>query len=99
MIFQQRRDYLYQALIDLGFKIYQQPQGAFYIYADCSKFTQDSMEFCIELLETTGVAITPGKDFGENKPHKYVRFAYTRDMSQLKEAILRLSKFIRVEMR
>ncbi len=93
-IFQHRRDYLVPALQGLGFGIPQIPRGAFYIYADCSGLTDNSFQFCQDVLEQTGVAITPGLDFGDNRPERYVRFAYTTGQSQLEEAVDRLRTFI-----
>ncbi|MFV2059649.1 MAG: pyridoxal phosphate-dependent aminotransferase [Gammaproteobacteria bacterium] len=92
--FQSRRDYLYGALKDIGFKIATQPEGAFYIYADCSQFSIDSEAFCFELLEQAGVAITPGIDFGDFKARQHVRFAYTTSMKNLKQGITRLKKYL-----
>jgi len=93
-IFKQRRDFLYQKLLDLGFNIPIKPAGAFYLYADCSLFTEDSMQFCYDILKYTGVAITPGIDFGENNAKHYVRFAYTQDIKRLDEAVSRLKKYL-----
>jgi len=87
---QARRDYLLAQLIDLGFQIPVTPQGAFYLYADCSRFTQDSHRFALDLLEHTGVAITPGIDFGRFQPERHVRFAYTTGLEQLAEGVARL---------
>lgn len=95
--FQQRRDYLLPALRDLGFKIPVEPQGAFYLYADCSAFTNDSYAFALDLLENAGVAITPGKDFGFNAPERHVRFAYTTELAQLQEGVARLNKYLKHE--
>lgn len=92
--FKQRRDYLLPELKKLGFKIEVEPQGAFYIYANCEKFTNDSYKFAYDLLENIGVAITPGKDFGENKANTYVRFAYTTSLDHLKEGVKRLNDFL-----
>jgi len=94
-ILQERRNFLLSALPELGFIIPQIPQGAFYIYADCSRLTDDSFQFCHALLQATGVAITPGLDFGDSNPQQYVRFAYTTDLPQLKEAITRISDFLK----
>ncbi len=95
LAFQKRRDFLYPALKEIGFDIPVLPEGAFYIYADCSKFTDDSYSFCWNLLETEGVAITPGKDFGENNPQKHIRFAYTNNLELLAEGIRRIEQFLR----
>jgi aspartate/methionine/tyrosine aminotransferase len=92
--FEQRRDFLYDALLRLGFKIPIKPDGAFYIYADCSKFTDDSYQFALDLLEAEGVAITPGKDFGLNEANRYIRFAYTTSIDRMADAMQRLELFI-----
>lgn len=92
--FKQRRDYLLPELKKIGFKIEVEPQGAFYIYANCEKFTNDSFKFAYDLLENIGVAITPGKDFGNNKENIYVRFAYTTSIGRLEEGIVRLAKYL-----
>ena len=91
----QRRDFLLPKLRELGFKIEVEPQGAFYIYASCEKFSRDSYQFAYEILEKVGVAITPGKDFGENKANTFVRFAYTTSIARLEEAIQRLENYLK----
>ena len=92
--FQARRDYLLPALRELGFIIPVTPQGAFYLYADCSRFTDDSFEFSQRLLEEAGVAITPGIDFGAHRARQHVRFAYTTDIPQLREGVERIRRFV-----
>jgi aspartate/methionine/tyrosine aminotransferase len=93
--FRRRRDYLVPALRELGFSIPVTPEGAFYIYAGIERFAADSGKFALELLEETGVAITPGKDFGANQAERYVRFAYTRSTADLEEGVDRLRRFLR----
>ena len=93
--FRKRRDYLLPALRDLGFSIPLTPQGAFYIYADCSRFTEDSHQFVQDILRDAGVAITPGLDFGEHRAKQHVRFAYTRSVDVLEQAVQRLSVFLK----
>ena len=92
--FLKRRDFLYQSLLDLGFEIGVKPQGAFYIYANCAKFSDDSFQFAKDFLESEGVAITPGKDFGTHEAHHYLRFAYTTSIERMKIAMQRLEHFI-----
>lgn len=92
--FEARRDYLYDALLRLGFDIPVKPEGAFYIYALCSKFTDDSFQFARDLLEAEGVAVTPGKDFGVNDAHHALRFAYTTSLDRMEVAMQRLQRFI-----
>ncbi len=72
-----------------------EPQGAFYLYADCSKFSQDSFAFAKTLLHEIGVAITPGNDFGTNRPEKHVRFAYTTSLKRLEEGVKRLKEYLK----
>jgi aspartate/methionine/tyrosine aminotransferase len=92
--FQQRRDFLLPALRDIGFDIPVVPDGAFYLYANCSRFTDDSFSFSSRLLEEAGVAITPGIDFGVNQPETHVRFAYTTSLKKLQEGVRRLREFL-----
>ena len=93
--FGERRDYLAQALIGLGFRIPVIPEGAFYLYADCSALTDDSFAFALDMLERSGVAITPGADFGVHRAHQHVRFAYTTSMESLREGVARIAEHIR----
>lgn len=93
--FCERRDFLLPALRNIGFEIPVTPQGAFYLYADCSRFTDDSYKFTLDLLEQANVAITPGIDFGKNQPERYVRFAYANDIAELKIAVERIRKFLK----
>jgi aspartate/methionine/tyrosine aminotransferase len=92
--FSARRDFLYEQLLKLNFDIPVKPDGAFYIYANCTKFTNDSYQFALALLEAEGVAITPGKDFGNHQAHQYLRFAYTTSIERMGVAMQRLERFI-----
>jgi len=92
--FQARRDYLLPALAELGFDLPVRPQGAFYLYAGCARFSDDSRALARELLDQAGVAITPGLDFGSNQPQAHVRFAYTTTLANLEEGVRRLRDFL-----
>jgi aspartate/methionine/tyrosine aminotransferase len=83
------------ALASLGFRIPVRPEGAFYVYADCSQLAPDSFAFAREVLEEAGVALTPGKDFGLHHPERHVRIAYTQPVARLEEAVARLGAFLR----
>lgn len=91
--FKERRDYLYSELKEL-FDIDAKPQGAFYIWANVSKYSEDSYEFAKRLLKEAKVATTPGVDFGKNETNRYVRFAYTRNLDELKEGVRRIKEFL-----
>ncbi|MGA9163199.1 MAG: pyridoxal phosphate-dependent aminotransferase [Thiobacillus sp.] len=92
---QARRDFLLPALRVRGFAIPVTPQGAFYLYADCSRFTRDSHAFASQLLDQAGVAVTPGIDFGQHHAARHIRFAYTQPLPRLAEALARLDRFLR----
>jgi aspartate/methionine/tyrosine aminotransferase len=91
--FRRRRDFLAPALERIGFRVTARPEGAFYLYCDCSALADDSFKLAIELLEKAGVAATPGLDFGSNQPEKHIRFAYTTDIERLAEAAERLTRY------
>ena len=93
--FREQRDYLLPALRELGFDIPVEPQGAFYIYANCSRFTRDSYRFCWDVLEKTGVAIAPGIDFGEHRAAEHVRFSYPKPVAVLEEGVRRLREYLK----
>lgn len=91
-IFQQRRDFLLPELRTIGFDIPNTPVGALYLYANVSRFTSDSKQFCLDLLEQHGIAVTPGADFGVHRANEHIRFAYTTSMTQLEKGVARLQK-------
>lgn len=93
-IFSERRDVLVSGLRALGFDIATEPQGAFYVYADCSRFTDNSAEFAEKLLTEAGVATTAGNDFGTHRANTHMRFAYTSDVAKLEEALSRIKRFL-----
>ncbi|HGM5447419.1 TPA: pyridoxal phosphate-dependent aminotransferase, partial [Stenotrophomonas maltophilia] len=90
--FRQRREFLLPALRELGFRIEVEPQGAFYLYADVSAFTDDAQAFCAHFLETEHVAFTPGLDFGFHRANQHVRLAYTQEVPRLQEAVARIAR-------
>ena len=95
--FQKRRDYLFEAVQSLGFQIQDKPAGAFYLYTNSSQLSDNSFRLAEDLLEKTGVAITPGKDFGVSGASSHVRFAYTTSLSQLEIGIEKLQKYFSKE--
>jgi aspartate/methionine/tyrosine aminotransferase len=88
--FARRRDFLVPALKRAGLSIPAEPHGAFYVYADCGR---DARAFARELLEKEAVAATPGVDFGAHLTANFVRFAYTRSMDDLEQAVRRIARF------
>lgn len=92
-IYRARRDYLYAELGDL-FQIDAKPEGAFYIWANVSAYTDNSLQFAEQLLQQCQIAATPGVDFGQYRTEQYIRFAYTRELEHLAEGVQRLRRFL-----
>ena len=89
-----RRQRLINGLLHLGFSIPASPDGAFYIYADASKFCSDTFTWASWLLDEYGVACTPGRDFGTTFENKYLRFAYSVSEDRIDEALTRIARAI-----
>lgn len=85
-----RRDWLFPQLRRLGFDLPVRPEGAFYLYADSRRFGADAEVLTAGWLERSGVAVTPGTDFGAHQARGYVRFAYTTALERIQEAVGRL---------
>lgn len=68
--------------------------GAFYVYADVSDFTTDSLTFCSKLLEETGVAIAPGIDFDPARGNSYVRLSFAGPTSDIEAALSRIGSWL-----
>ncbi len=92
--FEARRDFLVPALRQLGFGIPVLPTGGFFVYADCSRFSDDSEAFCRDVLQGAGVAFTPGIDFGSHRAQQHVRLAYTIDERKLEDGVARLARYL-----
>jgi aspartate/methionine/tyrosine aminotransferase len=92
--FRMRRDYIVPALRNIGLDIPVTPDGAFYVYADCSRFSSDSGRFAMDVLEHAGVALVPGLDFGDAEPERWIRLSYATSMSRLEEAVRRLDVYL-----
>ncbi|SMR72792.1 Aspartate/methionine/tyrosine aminotransferase [Aliiroseovarius halocynthiae] len=77
-----------------GFDKIAPPDGAFYIYADISAYTNDSRAFAKKILDQAGVAVTPGMDFDPVRGHQTLRFSYARSTEDIREGLARLSRFM-----
>ena len=81
-------------LKSLGFGDVAEPDGAFYAFVDVSRFTNDSMRFCYELLEGAGVATAPGLDFDRRDGRRYLRFSYAGATEPIEIALERMQRFL-----
>lgn len=77
-------------LPEAGFDRLAPADGAFYIYADVSRLSNDSQDFCARMLADIGVAITPGVDFDRPRGNRYVRFSFAGHESEIAEAVDRI---------
>ena len=92
-IYNQRRIKLIQGLRHLGFGVHFEPQGAFYVLADARHIDTDSQRLALDILEQTGVAVTPGVDFGDGA-EGFLRFSYTRPQEDLDQALERIALYL-----
>jgi aspartate/methionine/tyrosine aminotransferase len=105
--FKARRDYFIPELNRLGLNVPVMPDGAFYAYADCTRAavawglktsqpdgTGGSWDFAFELMKRAHLAITPGRDFGEADPGRFVRFSTASSMAHLQSAVARLESVL-----
>ncbi len=91
--FKRRRDYIVPALESLGFTVPVVPDGAFYVYADCSALSDDADQLSLDMLNEAGVVLVPGLDFGPFTARRYIRLSYATSMEKLQEAGARLRVF------
>jgi aspartate/methionine/tyrosine aminotransferase len=89
----ENRVLLRDGLRELGFAV-DDGDGAFYAYADASRFTNDSLSFSKELLQVAGVATTPGIDFDRVNGHRFVRISYAGSKATVEEALRRMNGFL-----
>jgi aspartate/methionine/tyrosine aminotransferase len=88
--YRQSRDHLLAALPAAGFSRLSPAEGAFYLFADVSDRTNDSVAFCARMLAEAGVAATPGVDFDRARGGRFVRFSYCGPEADMRAAAERL---------
>ncbi|MGO8737615.1 pyridoxal phosphate-dependent aminotransferase [Rhodoblastus sp.] len=93
--YRRNRDLLLDGLPSLGLDQLAPADGAFYIYADVSRFTDNSTALCHELLHRAGVAATPGVDFDPHRGARALRLSYAGAETDMVEALKRLKGFLR----
>jgi aspartate/methionine/tyrosine aminotransferase len=91
--YEERRNFLFPRLRNIGFGLPVWPDGAFYVYANIKKWGMDSMEFVGRALTEAKVAITPGYDFGSYCAGSHVRFSYANSTERLEEGCKRLEEW------
>jgi aspartate/methionine/tyrosine aminotransferase len=93
-VYASNRRLMLEGLPRAGFDRIAPPDGAFYVYADVSDLTGDSLAFCREILHGAGVAVTPGLDFDPVRGRQTIRFSYARATEDIREGLARLQAFM-----
>ena len=89
------RPFLTAGLRELGFGV-DEGDGAFYAYADASRFTNDSLSFCKRMLAEAGVAASPGVDFDRVNGNRFMRFSYAGSRQTMEKALDRMASFLKL---
>lgn len=93
-VYGRNREMLLERLPQIGIDDFLPVDGAFYLYADISRHTNDSQDFTSRLLREGGVAATPGRDFDPVNGHRYMRLSFAGSNASISEAIDRLEAFL-----
>jgi len=91
--YDERRKYIIERLKHIGFGIASEPEGAYYVLANAKEFSPDSLGLSHRLLETAGVAVTPGIDFGDGA-QGYLRFSYANSIERIREGLDRVDNLL-----
>ncbi len=95
-VYRFNRALMMEGLAAAGITRIAPPDGAFYVYADVSDLTTDSVAFAADILEAAGVAVTPGLDFDKARGHQTLRFSYARSTADIVDGLSRLKEFMRL---
>jgi aspartate/methionine/tyrosine aminotransferase len=95
--YEENRWVLLEGLPRVGLESFLPADGAFYLYADVSRFSDDSFAFASRMLEETSVAATPGVDFDPVRGKNFVRFCYAGAREEMSEAVARIGYWLRTQ--
>jgi len=93
--YEENRRILVAGLPKAGLDKFLPVDGAFYLYADISKFSGDSLDFAKRMLEQAHVAATPGIDFDPVNGHNFLRFCYAGSATEMHEAVARIGAWLK----
>ncbi len=94
-IYARNRERLITRLPELGLEGFSAPDGAFYLYVDVGHLTRDSLAFCMQLVEETGVSLAPGIDFDPVRGQRFVRLSFAVTTDEVERALERLQEWLR----
>ena len=92
--YKENRDLFVKELTAMGITKFAYPEGGFYLYADISHLTDNSLQWANDLLENANVAVSSGMDFDSYRGHHTVRFSYVCDTQHAKDGLNALRKYI-----
>lgn len=95
--YEENRRILVEGLPKIGIDRFLPVDGAFYLYADVSRFTGDSAAFATRMLDSALVATTPGVDFDPFRGRQFLRFSYAGSAPDMAEAVERIGAFLKAE--
>jgi aspartate/methionine/tyrosine aminotransferase len=93
--YEENRRILTEGLPKAGLDRFLPADGAFYLYADVSRFSDDSFDFARRMLEETHVAATPGIDFDPRRGHHFIRFCYAGSADDMRAAVERTARWLK----
>jgi aspartate/methionine/tyrosine aminotransferase len=93
--YEKNRGILLEGLPGAGLDTFLPADGAFYLYANVARLTDNGFDFCKRMLEQAGVAATPGDDFDPVRGKHFVRFSYAASADDMHEAVARIGKWIK----
>jgi aspartate/methionine/tyrosine aminotransferase len=91
----ENRRILTEGLPNAGLEQFLPVDGAFYLYANVSRFSSDSFDFAKRMLEETHVAATPGVDFDPHRGKDFIRFCYAGSAAEMREAVDRITRWLK----
>jgi len=94
-VYEANRRILVEGLPKAGLDKFLPVDGGFYLYADVSRFSNDSLDFAKRMLNEAGVAATPGIDFDPVNGHNYLRFCYAGSTPEMHEAVKRIGDWLK----
>ena len=93
--YEENRRILLEGLPQAGLDSFLPADGAFYLYADVSRFSDDSFAFAKRMLEEAGVAATPGVDFDPQRGQNFLRLCYAGARDEMREAVQRIGDWLK----
>jgi aspartate/methionine/tyrosine aminotransferase len=92
--YEENRKILLEGLPRAGLDSFLPPDGAFYLYADVSRYSRDSFDFATQMLAEAGVAVTPGIDFDPARGRDFIRLCYAGGRDDMREAVERIGTWL-----